>query len=151
MLVNKTLAYENAKIEKLQNFFHPLIVVSDELIINNKIGSTIVKWIFKDEKPSSDVDDSDVSIAVTTEEIEQENIIQNSLFLKTALKKYERDFETVNNLVEEGTHELIETIINPVYEPTFNNIINVNNCTIKINVDQEIREPQLDRHTQKNF
>ena len=151
MLVNKTLAYENAKIEKLQNFFHPLTVVGDELIINNKIGSTIVKWIFKDEKPSSDVDDSDVSIAITTEEIEQENTIQNSLFLKTGLKKYERDFETVNNLVEEGTHELIETIINPVYEPTFNNIINVNNCTIKINVDQEIREPQLDRHTQKNF
>ena len=151
MLVNKTLAYENAKIEKLQNFFHPLIVVSDELIINNKIGSTIVKWIFKDEKPSSDVDDSDVSIAITTEEIEQENIIQNSLFLKTGIKKYERDFETVNNLVEEGTHELIETIINPDYEPTFNNIVNVNNCTIKINVDQEIREPQLDRHTQKIF
>ena len=44
-----------------------------------------------------------------TEEIEQGNIIQNSLFLETKLKKDKRDFETVNNLVKEGTCELIHT------------------------------------------
>ena len=86
-----------------------------------------------------------------TEEIEQENIIQNSIFLETELKKDERDFETVNNLVEEGTHKLIQAITNPNYEPIFNNIININHQVNKIKEDQEIREPKLDRHTQQNF
>ena len=59
-----------------------------------------------------------------------------------ALKKVKRDFETVNNLVEEDTCELIQTI--------FNNIINVNNWVNKIKEDQEIREPKVDRHTQQD-
>ena len=65
LLVNETLAYENAEIEKLQNFFDPAIVAGNELTINNKIESTIVKQILKDEKPPSDVDDSDIPIAKT--------------------------------------------------------------------------------------
>ena len=124
LLVNKMLANENAEIEKLQNFFDPPVTVGDEPTIINKIVSTNVK----DEKPPSEVNnnDSDISIAKTTEEIEQGNIIQNSHFLETELKKEERDFETVNNLVEEATCKLIQTITNPDYEPIFNNIININ-------------------------
>ena len=151
LLVNKTLACENAEIQKLQNFFDPPTVVGDELTIDNKIESRIVKEILKDEKPPSDVDNSDIPIAKTTEEIKQENIIQNSLFLEAELKKDERDFETVNNLVEKGTRELIQTITNPDHEPIFSNIINVNDGANKIKEDQEIREPKLDRHTQQNF
>ena len=93
MLVNKTLAYENAEIEKLQNFFDSLIVVGNELTFNNKIESTIAKEILKDKKPPSDVDDSDILIAKMTEEIEQENIIQNSLFLETELKNDKKDLK----------------------------------------------------------
>ena len=86
------------------------------------------------------------------EEIEQENIIQNRLFLETELKKEERYSENVTNLVKEGTpRELIQTITNPNYQLIFNNIINVNDWTIKIKKDQEIREPKLDRHTQQSF
>ena len=80
------------------------------LTINSKLESRIVKEIFKDEKSTSDIDNSDIPIAKTTEEIEQENIIQNSLFLETKLKKDKSDFETVNNLVKKGTRELIQTI-----------------------------------------
>lgn len=81
LLVNKMLANENAEIEKLQNFFDPPVTAGDGPTIINKIVSTIVK----DEKPPSEVDnnDSDISIAKTTEEIEQGNIIQNSHFLET--------------------------------------------------------------------
>ena len=93
MLVNKTLAYENAEIEKLQNFFDSLIVVGNELTFNNKIESTIAKEILKDKKPPSDVDDSDILIVKMTEEIEQENIIQNSLFLETELKNDKKDLK----------------------------------------------------------
>ena len=103
LLINEMLAYENAEIEKLQNFFDPLIVVGNELNTDNKIESTIVKEVLKDEMPPSDVNDSDVPIAKRAEEIEWEDIIQNTFFLETELKKDERDFETVNNLVEEGT------------------------------------------------
>ena len=85
------------------------------------------------------------------EEIEQENIIQNRLFLETELKK-EGDSENETHLVKEGTlRELIQTITNPNYQPIFNNIINVNDWTIKIKKDQEVREPKLDRHTQQSF
>ena len=42
-------------------------------------------------------------------------------------------------------------ITNPDYEPIFNNIISINEWTYKIKEDQEIREPELDRHTQQNF
>ena len=146
-------AYENAEIEKLQIFFYPPVIVGDEATINIKIESEIVKEISKDGKLPSDVDydDNDIPIAKTTEETEQENIIQNSLFLETKLKKDERDFETVNKFIEEGTRELIQTITNPDYEPIFNNIINVNDWTNKMKEDQEIREPKLDRHKQQNF
>ena len=44
-LVNKMLAYENAKTEKLQNFFDPPTVVGDEPTINNKTESKILKEI----------------------------------------------------------------------------------------------------------
>ena len=107
LLVNKTPAYENAEIEKLQNFFDPRTVAGNELTINNKIESTIVKGILKYEKPPCDVDGSDIRIAKVTEEIEQENIIQNVIFPETELKKDKRVFETVNNLVKEGTYKLI--------------------------------------------
>ena len=80
--LNKTLVYENTEIEKLQNLFDPPTVVGDELTFNNKIESTIVKEILKDENLPPDVDDSDIPIAKTTEETEQENIIQNSLVLE---------------------------------------------------------------------
>ena len=53
--------------------------------------------------------------------------------------------------MKEGNRGLIQTITNPDYEPIFNNIINVNDWTNKIKEDQEIREPNLDRHTQQNF
>ena len=150
--LNKSmLVYENAQIEKLQNFFDPPTLAGDELTISDKIESTIVKEILKGGKPPSDVDDSDISIAKTNEEIELENIVQNSLFLETGLKKDKRDFETVNNLVEECTRELIQTITNPDYEPIFNNIINLNDWANKIKEDQEIREPKLDRHMQQSF
>ena len=42
-------------------------------------------------------------------------------------------------------------ITNPDYEPIFNNIISINEWAYKIKEDQEIREPELDRHTQQNF
>ena len=70
LLINEMLAYENAEIENLQNFFDPLIVVGNELTTDNKIESTIVKEVLKDEKPPSDVNDSDVPIAKRAEEIE---------------------------------------------------------------------------------
>ena len=79
----------------------------------------------------------DIPIAKTAEEIEQENIIQNSLFWQAEHKKDEIDFETVNNLVEEGTHRLIQTITNSDYKPIFNNIINANDDWInKIKEDK---------------
>ena len=84
--------------------------------------------------------------------LSKKKIFQNSLFLETELKKDERDFETVNNLVEEGTLELIQTITNFDYEPIFDNMINVNDWTDKIKEDQEIRKSKLDNKIwQQNF
>ena len=110
-LVNEMLAYEKCEIEKLQNFFDPPVIIGDELTINKNNC-----WeILKDEKLPFEVKNSDSGIPIVkrTEEIEQQNVIQNSLFVETEHKKDNRDFKTVNNLVEEGTHELIQTITNP--------------------------------------
>ena len=144
LLVNEMLAYENAEIEKLQNF-----LVGDEPTINNKTESAILQETLKDEKRPSDADndDSHIPILKRAGEIEQKNIIQNSLFLETKLKKVERDFETVNTLGEEGTGEVIQIITNPDYEHIFNNMINVDDWVYKIMENQEVREPRLDRHT----
>ena len=95
------------RLKNYKNFFDPRTVAGNELTTNNKIESTIVKGILKYEKPPCDVDGSDIRIAKVTEEIEQENIIQHIIFPETELKKVERVFETVNNLVKEGTYKLI--------------------------------------------
>ena len=78
LLVNKMLANENAEIEKLQNFFDPPVTVGDEPTIINKIVSINVK----DEKPPSEVNnnDSDISIAKTTEELNKETLSKIVIF-----------------------------------------------------------------------
>ena len=93
LLVSEVLAFENAKTKKVQNLLFDLpTVVGDEPTIKNKTESTIVKEVLKDKKPPSEVDDSDILIAKTVEETEQENIIQNNLFLETELKKGQKRF-----------------------------------------------------------
>ena len=93
MLVSEARVFENAKTKKLQNLLFDLpTVVGDEPTIKNKTESTIVKKVLKDKKPPSDIDDSDILIVKTVEETEQENIIQNNLFLETELKKGRKRF-----------------------------------------------------------
>ena len=93
LLVSEALAFENAKTKKLQSLLFDLpTVVGDEPAIKNKTECTIVKEVLKDKKPPSDVDDSDILIVNTAEETEQENIIQNNLFLETELRKGQKRF-----------------------------------------------------------
>lgn len=60
------------------------------------------------------------------EEIKQQSIAENKLFIETELKENERDVEMLENLIDDAKRDLIKTFTNPSYGMIIDNIINVN-------------------------
>ena len=53
------------------------------------------------------------------------------MFTETELKKNKRDFETLENLVDEVKHDLIKTFTNPSDGMMIDDVINVNDWVNK--------------------
>ena len=66
----------------------------------------------------------------TAEEIKQQSIDENKLFIETELKKNERDIETLENLFDEAKRNLIKTFTDPSDDMIVDNI-NVNDWVNK--------------------
>ena len=52
----------------------------------------------------------------TAEEIKQQSINENNLFIETELKRNERNFETLENIIDEAKHDLIKTFTEKTYQ-----------------------------------
>ena len=62
----------------------------------------------------------------TAEEIKQQKIEEEKMFLETQLKKNERDAEMLENLLDEAKRDIIETFSEPSVDVIVDDIINVN-------------------------
>ena len=79
----------------------------------------------------------------TTEQIKQQSIHENKLFIETKLKKNERDVKTLENLNNDTKHDLIKTFIDPSNCMIVDDITNVNNWVKKsdnTNQDQDVQQ-----------
>ena len=88
-------------------------------------------------------DTDHTSLPNTAEQIKQQSIDENKLFIETKLKKSERDVETLENLINDTKHDLIKTFIDPSDCMIVDDITNVNNWVKKsnnTNQDQDVQQ-----------
>ena len=88
-------------------------------------------------------DTDHTSLPNTAEQIKQQSIDENKLFIETKLKKNERDVETLENLINDTKHDLIKTFIDPSDCMIVDDITNVNNWVKKsdnTNQDQDVQQ-----------
>ena len=79
----------------------------------------------------------------TVEEIKQQSIDENKLFIETELKKNERDVETLENLINDANRDLIETFKDPSNGMILDDVINVNDLVNKTDnkkLDQDVQQ-----------
>ena len=88
-----------------------------------------------------------ITLPNTEEWIKQQSIDENILLIETELKKNERGFETLENLVNDAKRDLIKIFIDPSDGMTVDNIINVNEWVDKA----DEKKQQLVQHTQQNY
>lgn len=69
------------------------------------------------------------------------------MLIKTELKRNERDFETLENMIDKANCKLIKTFTNPSNGMIFDDIINENN---RAN-NEDNKKQQLDQNTQQNY
>ena len=70
-------------------------------------------------------DTDHMSLPNTAEEIKQQSIEENKLFIETELKKIERDFQTLENLVDEAKPDLIKTFTGPIDGMIVDDVISI--------------------------
>ena len=88
-------------------------------------------------------DTDHTSLPNTAEQIKQQSIDENKLFIETKLKKNKRDVETLENLINDTKHDLIKTFIDPSDCMIVDDITNVNNWVKKsdnTNQDQDVQQ-----------
>ena len=71
----------------MMTFFSQPVFVSEEQTDNNRIEKNIVRNILNDEKIDFLTDADHISLPNTAEEIKQQSIDVNKLFMDTELKK----------------------------------------------------------------
>ena len=69
------------------------------------------------------------------------------MLIKTELKRNERDFETLENMIDKANCKLIKTFTNPSNGMIFDDIINEND---RAN-NEDNKKQQLDQNTQQNY
>ena len=67
-----------------------------------------------------------ISLPNTAEEIKQQSIDVNKLFIETELKKNERDVETLENLINDANRHSIKTFTDRSDSMILDDVINVN-------------------------
>ena len=88
-------------------------------------------------------DTDHISLPNTAEEIKQQSIDENKLFIEAALKNNERDVETLENFINNAKHDLIKTFTDPSDGMIVDDIINVNDWVNKADnkkLDQDVHE-----------
>ena len=73
--------------KSLTEFFDQPIFVTGEQIDNKRIEKSIVRNILNDEKMEFPTDTDQISLPNTAEEIKQQSIDENKLFIETELKR----------------------------------------------------------------
>ena len=90
-------------------------------------------------------DTDHISLPNTAEEIKQQSINENKLFMETEVKKNERDVETLENLINDVNRDLIKIFIDLSDSMILDDAINVNDWVNK--TDNE----KLDQDVQRNY
>ena len=90
-------------------------------------------------------DTDHISLPNTAEEIKQQSINENKLFMETEVKKNERDVETLENLINDVNRDLIKIFIDLSDSMILDDAINVNDSVNK--TDNE----KLDQDVQRNY
>ena len=90
-------------------------------------------------------DTDHISLSNTAEEIKQQSIDENKLFIEAELKKNERDVETLENFINNAKRNLIKTFTDPSYGMIVDDIINVNDWVNKAD------NKKLDQDVYKNY
>ena len=81
----------------------------------------------------------------TAEEIKQQSIDENKLFIRTELKMNERDIETLENLMDVTKRDLIKIFTDPSDGVIVDDVINVNGWVNKAD------DKKLDQDVQQNY
>ena len=87
LLTDEALAFETERVSRLVTFFDQPVFVSEEQTYNNRIEEDIVRNILNDEKMHFPTDADHINVPNTAEEIKQQSIHENKLFIETELKK----------------------------------------------------------------
>ena len=70
-------------------------------------------------------DTDHMSLSNLAEEIKQQSIDENKLFIETELKNNERDVETLENLINDAKLDLIKTFTSPSDGMKVDDVMNV--------------------------
>ena len=124
--------------------FDQPIFVTGEQTDNKRIENSIVRNILNNEEMEFPNDTDHISLPNTAEEIKQQSIDENKLFIETELKKSEKDVET-ENLINNAKHDLIKTFTDPSDGMMVDDIINVNDWINKSD------NKKLDQDVQQNY
>ena len=139
LLTAKSLAFDTVRISSMTTeFFDRPIFVTGE-----RIENSIVRNILNNEKMEFPNDTDHISLSNTAEEVKQQSIDENKLFIETELKKSEKDVETLENLINDAKHDLIKTFTDPSDGMMVDDIINVNDWINKSDnkkLDQDIQQ-----------
>ena len=142
LLMAESLAFNTKKISRMTTeFFDQPIFVAGEQTDNKKIEENIVKNILNDKKMEFPTDTYHISLPNIAEEIKQQRIDENKLFIETQLKKNERDVEPLENLI----NDLIKTLTDPSDGMILDDVINVNDWVNKTD------NKKLDQDVQQNY
>ena len=87
LLTGEALAFEIERVSRKMTFYNQPVFVSEEQTDNDKIEKDIVRNILNDEKINFPTDTDHISFPNTAEEIKQQSIDENKLFIETELKK----------------------------------------------------------------
>ena len=71
----------------MMNFFSKPVSVREEQTENNRVEKDIVRDILNDEKIDFPTDTDHIGLPNTAEEIKQQSIDENKLYIETELKK----------------------------------------------------------------
>ena len=112
-------------------FSDRLIFVAGEQTDNKKIEENIIRRILNDEKMEFPTDTDHISLPNTAEEIKQQSIDENKLFIETEQNKNEIDVQTLEGLINDANRDLIKTFANPSDRMILDDVINVNDWVSK--------------------
>ena len=103
LLTAQSLALNTARISRMTTeFFYWPIFVTHEQADNKIIKENIAKSILNDEKIEFPTDTDHICLPNIAEEIKEQSIDENKLFIETELKKNERNVETLENVINDA-------------------------------------------------